>query len=136
MSPCCQFPRLLPFAAHRPVVQAWSGDVCRVCWWHLQTESMNLVLQQCFSSDSRSDCSVSVSRLNPHNFCRWGIFAWQWVNPMLQRKTISLGTLRGAKSAPEPNQGRTQRGHSPQLGGNWAGLPFCVKCEFSSFSDL
>lgn len=61
-------------------------------------------------------------------FVGWGIFARGWVNLMVRDKTISLGTLRGAKAVPEPNQGRTQQQHSGGTARSWG----AVGQDFSS----
>lgn len=120
VSPRCQFPRLLPLSAHRPVVQVWSGELfsdlplCALVAftgrvWRLGPSSAFFA-----KPPLRVQCSCFASkspRLLPA-----GDICMGWINLMVRHKTISLGTLRGATPAPEPNQGRTTAGTRPADG--------------------
>lgn len=130
VSPCCQFPQLLPLAACRPVVQAWNSEIFQssshVHWWHLQAESANLVLWLHFSPNCHSGCDVHLSLLNPHNFCQLGDICRGAGESDSKRQNNLFGNLEGSqdytRAQPRQDAATTQRGHSPQLGSCQAGL--------------
>lgn len=107
VSPCCQFPRLLPLCSpsscaslerraffRSPPACTFTGRVCKLCPSSVFFSKPPLWVKcSCFTSKS--------PRLLPA-----GDVCMGWANLMVGPKTISLGTLRGAKPAPACNQSK------------------------------